>query len=333
MKLESVRSLKKEMHAKFVAPYLTEDIPRRRLGIRSLSLDRPSLPNTISLGAAVTGPNSGEYKLAVRVQHPMLWNSPEVESMHKMAHGEIDVRFSGWVRPLQAPWYQETCRPLRMGCSVGHHRITAGTLGAFVVDRNSGAVQILSNNHVLANENQGRQGDDILQPGHADHGQDPRSAVARLARFWPIEFAGINTVDAAVADILQTSTYDFRSLDNLGNLAGGREEPISGTTTVYKIGRTSGRTRGTITAIELDNITVSYNDGGARFDSQIEVEGEGNYAFAQPGDSGSLVVDEARRAVGMVFGGTQQGGSNNRGLIYVNPIAPVLDQLGVDLLW
>ena len=333
MKLESVREFKKKMHEKYISPLVADDLGRRRLGIRSCPVTRRARPKTISLGVAMNNTNSGEYKVAVRVQHPLLWDSHEVRSIHEEAHGETDIRFSGSVRPLQAPWFQEPCAPLRLGCSIGHYQVTAGTLGAFVLDRNSGKVQILSNNHVLANENQGRAGDEILQPGNYDHGRDPRDTAALLKQYIPIDFARANVVDAAVADILPTKTYDVRLLDSLGNLAGGRDEPISGAINVYKIGRTTGLTKGIVTAIELDNITVSYNDGSAQFDSQIEVEGVGSSPFATGGDSGALIVDENNKALGMVFGGTLQGGANNLGLVYVNPIATVLDQLGVDLLW
>ena len=71
------------------------------------------------------------------------------------------------------PWYQKMTRPLRIGASIGHFKITAGTLGAFVRSRDDGSVLILSNNHVLANENKAKKGDHILQPGDFDGGQDP----------------------------------------------------------------------------------------------------------------------------------------------------------------
>src|SRR5204863_365665 len=59
------------------------------------------------------------------------------------------------------------------GSSIGHLRITAGTLGCLVV-LNSSKLCILSNNHVLANGNEAVRGDSILQPGPADGGQHPR---------------------------------------------------------------------------------------------------------------------------------------------------------------
>jgi len=57
-------------------------------------------------------------------------------------------------------------RPIFPGISIGHYLVTAGTLGLIVrrpYDLTS--TYILSNNHVLANENKGKKGDPILQPG------------------------------------------------------------------------------------------------------------------------------------------------------------------------
>jgi hypothetical protein len=68
-----------------------------------------------------------------------------------------------------------------------------------------------------------------------------------------------------------------------------------------------------------------------RFDNQIEIEGSGNKAFSDSGDSGSLIVDDQLRAVGLLFAGGDVGGSNGKGLTYANPIDAVLDALKVDL--
>ena len=76
-------------------------------------------------------------------------------------------------------------RPAPGGVSVGHVQITAGTLG--VLARRNGRPVILSNNHVLANQNAGRVGDPILQPGPADGGR-LQDTIARLVDFVPIQF-------------------------------------------------------------------------------------------------------------------------------------------------
>ncbi len=74
------------------------------------------------------------------------------------------------------------------GVSIGHYKVTAGTLGAVVLDRNTGEPLILSNNHVLANSNDAEIGDAILQPGPTDHGVRPDDAVAKLHRFEMLRF-------------------------------------------------------------------------------------------------------------------------------------------------
>jgi hypothetical protein len=71
--------------------------------------------------------------------------------VRQQAKGECDVRLVGRV-VKQAPWHQRKNRPRRIGGCIGHFRVTAGTLGAFVTLRASGGDEdwILSNNHVLA---------------------------------------------------------------------------------------------------------------------------------------------------------------------------------------
>jgi len=99
-------------------------------------------------------------------------------------------------------------RPLLPGISVGHIEVTAGTLGCFVTrSDSSGKAMILSNNHVLANENNAKKGDLIIQPGRVDRGQQPRDAVGRLFRFVRLKKRG-NAIDAAIATLEEGIGYD-----------------------------------------------------------------------------------------------------------------------------
>jgi hypothetical protein len=81
------------------------------------------------------------------------------------------------------------------GVSVGHFRVSAGTLGAVVRDRLTGEYLLLSNNHVFANSNDAQIGDAILQPGATDHGVNPSDVVARLERFTPLRYVGDPVVE------------------------------------------------------------------------------------------------------------------------------------------
>jgi hypothetical protein len=69
------------------------------------------------------------------------------------------------------------------GVSMGHFKVTAGTLGAVVRDRSTGERLLLSNNHVFANSNDAQLGDAILQPSAMDGGANPGDMVARLERY------------------------------------------------------------------------------------------------------------------------------------------------------
>ncbi|WP_207637527.1 hypothetical protein [Desulfotruncus alcoholivorax] len=83
---------------------------------------------------------------------------------------ETDVIEIGRVKLLERP---QKVRPAVPGSSIGHYKITAGTFGAVVKDRKTGEKLILSNNHILANGSDGKDGragigDPILQPGGCD---------------------------------------------------------------------------------------------------------------------------------------------------------------------
>ena len=77
-------------------------------------------------------------------------------------------------------------RPAPGGVSIGHFRITAGTLGCLV--KKNDKLFILSNNHVLANSNEADIGDAILQPAPDDGGQNPQDKIGELSEYIPIQF-------------------------------------------------------------------------------------------------------------------------------------------------
>jgi hypothetical protein len=287
---------------------------------------------TIALGVGRKGRD--DYILAVRLQRRALESSPQLEAIRRQAKGEVDVRYIGRVTKLAAkPWHQKRNRPLRMGGSVGHFKITAGTLGCFVRAGETGTVMILSNNHVLADENRARKGDAILQPGPLDDGQNPGDRIAVLSSFIRFNRTKPNLVDCAAAALDDGIKFNPTKLEGLGNLAGLGDAALTDDEIVGKVGRTTGTTRGKIVAFELDNVMVGdYRLGILRFDQQIEIEGDGSDPFSRGGDSGSLIVDKDVRGIGLLFAGGDLGGSNGLGLTYANPLRTVLDMLKVSLV-
>lgn len=365
MRLDSARSLKEELLSAVVAPMVAAADRARAAGANAVERaigpslrgvfamsarpleSIPDVQRSVALGVAPNG--KGQYRLAIRVQRQALMASDMVEHLVERAKGEADVRMIGRLDKRGAraalavpvasasaiPWYRKNTRPLLIGASIAHVRVTAGTTGAFV--QRGKAVYVLSNNHVLANEDDAKAGDWALQRAPYDGGKDPRERVARL-RYW-IRFKRnrSNHVDAALARIEPGIAYDANLLRGLvgganRRLAGLGPELVDAGDIVYKVGRTTGATKGRVTAFDLDNVVVSYDLGNLRFDDQIEIEGTGRRPFSDGGDSGSLIVDGDMRAVGLLFAGGDTGGTNGLGLTYANPIHRVLGDLRCTLL-
>lgn len=136
-----------------------------------------------------------------------------------VVHGEridVDVRQTGH---FYAQEYTDRERPAPSGISVGHRDVTAGTLGCLVTDTFSdNRLSILSNNHVLANSNQAKVGDPVLQPGAHDDGTEPHDVIGRLARWVDLDPAGENIVDCAIAHVSNPG-------DVIDQMKGGRMTP------------------------------------------------------------------------------------------------------------
>lgn len=226
-------------------------------------------------------------------------------------------------------------RPAPCGISVGHVKVTAGTLGALARGRSGERVNrllMLSNNHVLANANDARVGESIIQPGSYDGGRDPADRIAILERWVPVDFspAGVNFVDCATGwcwpDRVRKE-FIYRSGSGFAYFRVG-SAPVAAHVgmSVGKSGRTTQLTSGRVIDV---NASLRVNFGGGRFANyrdQIAIRGL-NGDFSAPGDSGSLIWtwNPARNPVGLLFAG---GG----GVTFGNKIARVLAALDITLV-
>jgi hypothetical protein len=328
MQLDSVRSLKQDI-VSTVLPKLVERLPTAHsYGLPAAPIPKvEENPRALALGIS---PEGNGFKLAVRIQHRGLLQSNQLHQIERRAKGETDVRYIGRVH-IRAASLRARQRPLIIGCSVGHQKITAGTLGAFVRPKAAGPLAMLSNNHVLANENRAKPGDATLQPGTYDGGKVSADEVAKLTRFVRLRRTGANTVDAAFATLDDGIDADVTKLRGIGKLKGVRSGTVVDEIEVAKVGRTTGATHGRVTAFEVDDVVVDYDLGSLRFNNQLEIESD-DAPFSSGGDSGSLIVDSDRFAVGLLFAGSDQGGVHGHGTTYANPIQAVLDALDVRLV-
>lgn len=218
---------------------------------------------------------------------------------------------------------QEAQRPMVLGLQVQNidHDLrdgsvndgyrTVGTLGCFVGQ--SGAVQMLSNNHVLAGENQATIGDRIQQPGAL--GAVLEQVVAELSAFVPLQFAseghlgmaedeGVNLVDAATARLAAEVNHLQAYLPHHALKAPTTvREPRLGER-VYKVGRTTGLTRGQVSAVLVEAGPVGYSAGEAYFRRSFAVRGVMGTLFSSGGDSGTAIVAAQDGALlGLLYAG------------------------------
>jgi hypothetical protein len=219
-----------------------------------------------------------------------------------------------------------------------------GTLGSLVSDR-SGNLYILSNNHVLAESDQARAGDTVVQPALVDLNCNPQAGrtVGALRYVVPLKSTQTN-VDAALAaatpavdgtgGILQLGPMLNGSLTP-GAPAAGTGEALTASLLnqirVVKSGRTTGLTCSTVNTVNLTVAVDYYYDCAESqpyytktYTNQIGMPGA---SFADSGDSGSLVIDAGNaQPVGLLFA---TGADNSgQGFSVASPIQDVLDELG-----
>jgi hypothetical protein len=238
-----------------------------------------------------------------------------------------DVIETGRIFAQQAPPVAQTrLRPAKGGASIGFRAsgfVMAGTLGCLVTD---GAKRfILSNNHVIANENALPLKSPIFQPGLLDNGVPPGDRIARLSRFIRIRKVPFNNrVDAAIAVLDTPTVASPLILPKVGKL--GSTAPVAAAVgmKVHKHGRTTGYTRGEVIDVAGD-FNIAYDFGTARFVDQIVIVGDVG-SFSNSGDSGSLIVERSKnQATGLLFAGSTSH-------TIANHISDVLAALGVTLV-
>ncbi len=328
MLLQSARDLKRQVAFEIFEPLandMIEHVLRPKLDRFKLALPT----GRIGIGIGI-GRQPGEFSLALRLQdkHPVI--DAMVQRIIAMAKDEVDVSFVGALHPFNAPTdpatLQGQCRPLVLGCSIAHATATAGTLGLICRHNKTNRPVLVSNSHVLARAGMAAIGDGITQPGRLDAG-GAAPHVAALLDFVPLKTSGSNLVDIAVAVPDPTIDLVPGTIAGIGAFTIPTANALAPKTKVMKLGRTSGLTVGTVTATEVDHILVGYDIGNVTFDDQIEIKGI-DAPFSKEGDSGSLVVTDAKEAVGLVFCGNEFT-DDGLGVTYANSLVRGMSALNL----
>lgn len=308
----------------------------------------------ISVGIELSyGESSGglnrNASLVILCQSRRAYDSERADRAIREARGEARKVLTGPIRrmgasPASAIPPASSLVPLRIGSSIGHRRVTAGTLGCFVRSA-EGGICTLSNNHILANTNAADLNDPILSPARKDEGRDPRDRCGALYSFHPIDLDGVtpNRVDCAIATISSNRSLEPKHLSdpNTGKTIGQLRPTVLSAEDalrlpVAKIGRTTGLTVGEVVAIEVDGIRVMMDSNGyqrtALFNGQMVVASRGS-RFSKGGDSGSLIFSHpGEQPVGLLFAGADRPYGEGFGApTLANPMDFVLTELKCDM--
>jgi hypothetical protein len=289
-----------------------------------------SLPNVVGVGVgrkAVAGFDTNEPCLVAlvsrKLQVTQLGEADRIPEFVEYCKTDVievgELAASDAFGAATTPELGERVRPARGGFSVGRSEGAAGSIAGAVIDAECAPgsprrYYLLGSNSVLAAANDGKIGDCVLQPSPRDGGRSPQDELGRLARFVPLHFDGApNFVDAALAEVRFTDLD--RGVFWIGNPQ-DRSPRVRIGQALQKTGRSSHYTTGAVVGVNV-TLNVAYGARTARFEQQILTS-----PLATAGDSGSLVFDAARRAVGLTLAASQFATT-------VSPIGLVESLLGI----
>lgn len=187
-----------------------------------------------------------------------------------------------------------------------------GTIGCFVHTKD-GRIGLLTNNHVIARDNGGVRGQDrIIQPGSASYAPGQQIGVLHdfvwlnsspyHIRYGQGEITP-NVVDAAVATLHDGVFQDAIYVPERQSMPPRRVGSALPGDVVYKVGRTTGETRGIVKMTNAVVGAIPYRAGACWYHESLLIQSEDDAAFAAAGDSGAAVVLEDGTMVGLVYGG------------------------------
>lgn len=254
--------------------------------------------------------------------------------------------------------------PLIGGISITNFKggagATAGTLGFFATINGVAGpenVVLISNNHVLAS-NGGANGDVIYQPRFLPQPdgsipmdgtpsqKNPIAKINNIGMQGPHQFTypgdtarpyyldcGTAKLDISISSWCNTNCgVSYKNEIRILNIGGnsriadiGRvtkaEVDAPGGVIVYKVGRTTSRTKGKVVDAE------GVGTGGARIliIEPVEADCDGIMRFADTGDSGSAIINEQKKVIGLLYARS----TSNPLQILCSHVHPVLDYLSV----
>jgi len=239
---------------------------------------------------------------------------------------DVDVEVLPIQKKYAAVPSQQRFRPIPGGVSTAPLGAGyMGTLGCFLQPKDSHELWALSNNHVFADTNRLNVGAPICQAGPESAPTTAADVFGSLLQFIPLLFApgSVNDHDAAVVRVSESASAQLGAQLGIATYAPANiAQPTTGLA-VTKSGRTTGVTRGIVTAAAVNGVKVDYGGGQIGvFNNVVRIVGNEGASFSLPGDSGSLVLSSAKgEPAALLFAGD---GVNT----FASPIGSLCNRLG-----
>jgi hypothetical protein len=209
----------------------------------------------------------------------------------------IDVIESDLPEPLAD---ENKYRPVEAGCQIGIGN-GYGTLGCFVKDKEDESICILSNQHVLQKVNE------VVFQSTLHTRKDE---IGRTKRVVYSQY-----VDGGIASFVKTKyTPDILEIGYVQGAHKITQKDVG--STVRKRGRTTGLTTGVLNVINY----YGYRADGSECYDQLAPT-----LLTEHGDSGSVVVNDENKIIGMVWG-------KNNTTVMVDSIDHILSELNIELV-
>lgn len=214
-------------------------------------------------------------------------------------------------------------RPVSGGCGIGHEFSPAfGTLGAILHLKYIDAKYIISNYHVLSNKNF-KEDNLIFQPATVHSRMvDYKNVIAKLKYGHFGDY-----VDVAFAEVLYDDEVEAGTIWN--------NDPINGIG-IPKINdeveKSGMRTKTTCGKIRSTNAYVKFKNPWRKNDKKVILQKQIlTTKMSDKGDSGSILLNKNREAVGLLIGGDKKNFSIYNNFKYIfNSDYPNMENLEFD---
>lgn len=311
-----------------------------------------ALPNVVGVGTGFRirdGQHTDEICVQVFVHRKLVPEALDVWQrvpVRLPGYEGADIRTDVVEAPVPEALQDTTrYRPVPGGCSIGPEAtVSAGTLGGWACDNTDETTVLLSNNHVISNLDTMPTLRRIVQQSRLDGGVLPDDVIGRLKRHQVVNTvpnpptvpiptsvvdAAIGSVDAGIDidhDVLAIgpAIYEIRAPAlNMNVQKRGRTTQLTTNGRITTVGATFSCTYRNRTRISMiqNAFRVTSTDGNP---------------FGSPGDSGSLIFDQAagrlqgtQPVVGLLYAGGTFNDSANTPFTDANDINSVFGALNL----